>query len=86
MSAGTVVLVQIYLAGDFCECLGVGQGPWRWILQSSFQCGGNGGDTEKTPDILDIPNPGTCAIKNGESILENTIFYYNEKNNVFENF
>ena len=85
MSAGTVVLVQIYLAGIFASVWELGRAVAQFYKALS-----NAAEMveifEKTPDILDIPNPETCAIKNGEIIFENTIFYYNEKNNVFENF
>ena len=52
--------------------MGIGQGCSA-ILQSSFNAA-EMVEILKTPDILDIPNPETCAIKNGEIIFENTIF------------
>ena len=85
ISAGVVVLVQIYLGGIFASIWDLGRAIARF-----YDALANASEMveifEKTPDIIDVPSPETCAIKNGEIVFENMSFSYVENNPVFEEF
>lgn len=85
ISAGSVVLVQIYLGGIFASIWELGRAVARFYkaLSSASEMAEI---FEKKPDIEDLPNPEACAIKSGEVSFENMVFNYDEKNSVFENF
>jgi len=85
VSAGFVVLIQIYLGGIFASIWHLGR-----AIATFYKALSSASEMieifEKTPDIVDVPSPETFAIKNGEIVFENMFFGYGEKNPVFENF
>jgi len=85
ISAGSVVLVQIYMGGIFASIWELGRAVARFYkaLSSASEMVEI---FEKKLDVADLPNPESCAIKNGEIVFENMVFGYNKNNFVFESF
>lgn len=85
ITAGSVVLVQIYLGGIFASIWELGRSVVRFYKAVS-----NASEMteifEKIPDISDVPDSEICAIKNGEIVFENMNFGYDKNNPVFKNF
>lgn len=85
ITAGSVVLVQIYLGGIFASIWELGRSVVRFYKAVS-----NASEMteifEKIPDISDVPDSEICAIKNGEIVFENMDFGYYKNNPVFKNF
>ena len=85
VSAGTIILAQTYfftINGIMWNLRGAITNSMRAISDASEMIE----IFEQEPDILDLPNPEPCRIKEGKIVFENATFGYGDNAHVFRNF
>lgn len=85
ISAGSVVLAQIYMGSMFVSVWDLGRSIAKFYKAIS-DASEMTEIFETNPDVLDKVDTETCRIEKGEINFDNVIFYHNEKTKVFENF
>lgn len=85
ITAGTVVLVQIYMLGVFDQLWGLGRSMMN-LFQSVGEAKEMADIFDQRPDILDAREPEECRIAAGKINFEKVDFEYSKGHKVFKDF
>ncbi len=85
VSAGTVVLVQVYLTSIFGQLFGLGR-SFTKMIQALTDASEMVDVLDAHPDIVETKNPEQCLIGRGVITFENIHFAYNEGDTIFQDF